>query len=151
MKGKILDYTMQTNLGIITGDDGNRYTFTMAEWKETIPPSKGFSVDFEPRDKEAFGIYVTHEKSTKNKIIAGLLALFLGGLGLHKFYLGFTWPGILFLFTNTIGWLAVPVTLAIPNIVLSFIALIEGIIYLTRSDEVFERRYVIEGKRNQWF
>lgn len=47
MKGMILDYSIQQNQGVISGDDGNRYTFTGTEWKENTAPYKGQRVDFE--------------------------------------------------------------------------------------------------------
>lgn len=84
-----------------------------------------------------------------NKIVAGLLALFLGELGIHKFYLGFTGPGLVYLLTNTVGWVIILFLLGIPNMILCAMALIEGIIYLTKTDEDFEQTYVIGKKK--WF
>ena len=46
MKGKILNYSIQSNSGIITCDDGNRYSFVSSEWKEEGFPEKGVVVDF---------------------------------------------------------------------------------------------------------
>ena len=46
MKGSILDYSIQTNSGIISGDDQNRYKFTGAEWRGQRPPTRGDRVDF---------------------------------------------------------------------------------------------------------
>ena len=46
MKGQILDFSIQTNTGIISGDDQNRYHFTGAEWRGQRPPSRGEHVDF---------------------------------------------------------------------------------------------------------
>lgn len=46
MKGTILDYSIQTNTGIISGDDQNRYNFTGAEWRGQRPPNRGEHVDF---------------------------------------------------------------------------------------------------------
>lgn len=64
----------------------------------------------------------------KNKIIAALLAIFFGGIGLHKFYLGrIVWGIVYVLFC----WTAIP----------ALIGLIEGIIYLFTSDEDFKRKY----------
>ena len=40
MNGQVLDYSVQTNSGLISGDDGTRYTFIGAEWKETVTPSR---------------------------------------------------------------------------------------------------------------
>lgn len=89
------------------------------------------------------------EVKAKNKTTAGLLAIFLGGLGLHKFYLGFTGPGLVYLLVNTIGWAITWMLLFIPNIVLFIMAFIEGIIYLTQADEGFEQKYIIEQRK--WF
>lgn len=86
---------------------------------------------------------------SKNKIAAGLLAIFLGGLGIHKFYLGYIGPGLVFLLTNTIGWFVTIFLLGLPNFALGIIALIEGIIYLTKPDEEFEQTYVVG--RKPWF
>ncbi len=92
---------------------------------------------------------VSSGSCSKSKVVAGLFAIFLGGLGIHKFYLGFTIPGLVFLLTNTVGLVLTMWMLFLPNILLHLIALVEGVIYLTRSDEEFERLYV--AKRKQWF
>ena len=47
MKGSILDFSIQTNTGIISGDDQNRYNFTGAEWRGQRPPTRGDRVDFD--------------------------------------------------------------------------------------------------------
>ena len=77
-----------------------------------------------------------------NKIPAGICGILLGGLGVHKFILGYTGAGsvmlLLTLLTCGIAW---PVT--------HLIGLIEGIIYLCKSDEEFVRIYV-DG-RKEWF
>lgn len=65
---------------------------------------------------------------TKNKVLAGLLAIFLGGLGIHKFYLGKIGMGILYII---FCWTYIP----------SFIGFIEGIIYLASSPEKFNAKY----------
>lgn len=72
------------------------------------------------------------------KVVAGILGILLGGLGIHKFYLGYTKEGIIQLVVSlcTCG-------------VGSLIGLIEGIIYLTKSDEEFVATYV-NGKKG-WF
>jgi TM2 domain-containing membrane protein YozV len=72
------------------------------------------------------------------KMVAGLLAILLGGWGVHKFYLGFTGTGVLQLVITL-------VTCGLGGI----IALVEGILYLTKSDEDFYRTYIVEKK--QWF
>ena len=72
------------------------------------------------------------------KVLAGVLAIVLGGLGIHKFVLGYTKEGIIQLvvsvFSCGIG---------------SILGLVEGIIYLTKSDEEFYQTYQV-GKKG-WF
>jgi TM2 domain-containing membrane protein YozV len=152
MKGQILDYSVQTNTGTITGEDGARYLFSGTDWLGHNPPTRGMMVDFEVKGAEAKAIYIAvagRGSGGKDKMVAGLLAIFLGSLGIHKFYLGFTGPGLVYLLVNTVGWAVTWIMLGIPNMVLGVMALIEGIIYLTQSDEEFEQKYVIEQK--QWF
>ncbi|OTG98405.1 hypothetical protein B9T24_03455 [Acinetobacter sp. ANC 4654] len=50
MKGNILDFSIQSNTGIISGDDQNRYNFTGAEWRGQRPPARGDRVDFDVDD-----------------------------------------------------------------------------------------------------
>lgn len=64
----------------------------------------------------------------KNKIVAFIFAWFLGGFGAHKFYLGRTGWGVVYLLFS---WTLIP----------ALAAFIEGIIYLTMSDEAFAVKY----------
>jgi hypothetical protein len=57
MKGRILGFTPSSGTGTITGDDGNRYGFSQAEWRSDKPIVAGIPVDFELRGSEAVGIY----------------------------------------------------------------------------------------------
>lgn len=59
----------------------------------------------------------------KNKTVAGLLAFFFGGLGLHRFYLG-QWSGVFYLILS-------------PTLIPSIIGLFEGIVFFTKSDSVW--------------
>jgi TM2 domain-containing membrane protein YozV len=153
MKGRILDYSVQNNTGSITGADGERYYFSGSEWKGAGSPTRGMSVDFESEGKHAKAIFQSLAGSStgtsKSKVVAGLLAIFLGTWGIHKFYLGFTGPGLVFLLVNTIGFAITWIMLFIPNWILGLIAFIEGIIYLTKSDEEFEQVYVVQ--KRSWF
>ncbi len=72
------------------------------------------------------------------KLVAGLLGIFLGTFGIHKFVLGYTKEGIIQLIAGI-------VTCGFAGI----IGLIEGIIYLTKTDEEFYQIYQL-GKR-PWF
>jgi TM2 domain-containing membrane protein YozV len=64
----------------------------------------------------------------RNRLTAALLAFFLGGFGAHKFYLGETGMGVLYLL---FFWTFIP----------AIGAFIEMIIYLTQTDEQFDRKY----------
>lgn len=46
MKGQVLDFSIQNNSGIISGEDQNRYQFNGAEWRDQKPPMRGDWVDF---------------------------------------------------------------------------------------------------------
>jgi TM2 domain-containing membrane protein YozV len=83
----------------------------------------------------------TGGKSDK-KLIAGLLGILLGSLGIHKFYLGYQKEGIIMLVISvaTCGFAAA---------VSGIIGLIEGILYLTKTDEEFDATYVTG--RKPWF
>jgi TM2 domain-containing membrane protein YozV len=76
------------------------------------------------------------------KVAAGICGILLGALGIHKFVLGLTTPGIIMLLTTLL-------TCGIGYVPMHVIGLIEGIIYLTKSDDEFYRLYAIEKKG--WF
>ena len=150
MQGKILNYDYGRKQGLITGDDGNRYKFVGNEFKMTgKTPRIGGTVDFDPFEDVATEIYPVAgsgigELGDKNKVVAALLAFFLGGLGIHKFYLGKTTAGIIMLVCGTIGWL-----LILPGLAIAVIAFIEFIIYLVKDDQQFYDDYVVGNKA--WF
>jgi TM2 domain-containing membrane protein YozV len=76
------------------------------------------------------------------KIAAGICGILLGSLGIHKFILGYTAAGITMLLVTLLTcFIAAPI--------MHIIGLIEGIIYLCKSDEDFVRTYV-DG-RKEWF
>lgn len=77
-----------------------------------------------------------------NKIAAGVCGILLGGFGIHKFILGYTGAGLIMLLVSV---LSCGVLYGIMHI----IGLIEGIVYLTKTDDEFVRLYV-DG-RKEWF
>ncbi len=85
------------------------------------------------------------------KIAAGICGILLGGLGVHKFILGLNTPAIVML----VVWLAGMVTgmcLIVPffaSAAMNIIGLVEGIIYLTKSDVDFYQTYGVQ--RKEWF
>jgi TM2 domain-containing membrane protein YozV len=76
------------------------------------------------------------------KILAGILGIVLGALGIHKFVLGYTKEGVIMLLVSIL-------TLGLFAWVVGIIGLIEGIMYLTKSDEEFVATY-LDGKKG-WF
>ncbi len=80
------------------------------------------------------------------KIAAGICGILLGFLGIHKFILGYTKEGLIMLLVTLIGGF---LTFGLAATVVGIIGLIEGIIYLTRSDDEFAATY-INGKKG-WF
>ena len=88
--------------------------------------------------------YPTRPVSRKSRVAAGLLAIFCGILGFHKFYLGYISAGIImFLLTFFLWW-----TIVVP-LAMFLVSIIEGVMYLTKSDEEFQRIYVQSQK--DWF
>jgi TM2 domain-containing membrane protein YozV len=82
----------------------------------------------------------------KDKTIAGIFGILLGWLGIHKFYLGYQKEGIIMLLVGLAGGM---ITCGIATGVISIIGIIEGIIYLTKTDEEFAQLYVLNKK--VWF
>lgn len=79
----------------------------------------------QPMPQPVYVMGINPSWPVKSKIAAGVLALFLGGLGVHKFYLGKVGMGILYL---CFCWTGIP----------AVVAFIEGIIYLCSNDENFQ-------------
>lgn len=154
MHGQVLGIDPTTNEGQISGEDGQRYPFTTADWKLPTPPHAGANVDFQPAGGKATAIYAAQGggvadvfgKGEKTKMVAGLLAIFLGAFGVHKFYLGRQTPALIMLGVTVVGGV---VTLGLIWGVMSLVGFVEGIIYLTKSDEEFHQTYVVQGK--DWF
>lgn len=84
------------------------------------------------------GFNQTMNNQENKKVLAGILGILLGGFGIHKFILGYNQEGIIQLVVGllTCGFAGI-------------IGFIEGIIYLTKSDEEFYQTYQV-GKKG-WF
>jgi len=159
MKGSVLDFNEIDGTGVISGDDGNRYSFSIENVKGDAKISRASKVDFSIDGDSAKDIYravgaMDSLGAEKNKFIAGLLAIFLGALGIHKFYLGRKTQGFIMLGLWLVGWIMVMtmvgVIIGAPILWLLYIvALIEGIMLLLKSQDEFQRIYV-EGKK-AWF
>jgi|HubBroStandDraft_5_1064220.scaffolds.fasta_scaffold182682_1 TM2 domain-containing membrane protein YozV len=81
-------------------------------------------------------------QANSQKMAAGLCAIFLGAFGVHKFILGMNRQGILLLLVTVLSC-------GIAYGVTHTIGIIEGIIYLTKTDEEFRELYIEEKK--EWF
>ncbi|KGR75249.1 hypothetical protein CD29_18185 [Ureibacillus manganicus DSM 26584] len=66
----------------------------------------------------------------KNKTVAGLLGIFLGGFGIHKFYLGKPASGILYL---VFCWTYIP----------AIVGFFEGIVYIASNNQTFQMKHKV--------
>ena len=81
-------------------------------------------------------------EASNKKLAAGLLAIFLGSFGVHKFVLGYNTAGLIMLLVTVL-------TCGVAGFVMGVIGIIEGIIYLTKSPEEFDAIYLQNSK--EWF
>ncbi|MFT3788879.1 MAG: TM2 domain-containing protein [Tepidisphaeraceae bacterium] len=82
------------------------------------------------------------EQFKNNKVAAGICGILLGGLGVHKFILGLTTPGVIMLCVTVLSCFML-------SPIMSIIGIVEGIIYLTKTDEDFYQTYAVQKKG--WF
>ena len=93
----------------------------------------------------------------EKKVLAGILAIVLGGLGIHKFVLGYTQEGVILLSCTIGGYIlgivgsmiVIGCVFFILPTAAAVIGLVEGIMYLTKSDEEFVNTYIANKK--PWF
>ncbi len=114
--------------------------------KEFGEGAKKTADEFTAGAKEAFG----SANGENKKILVGILAIVLGSLGVHKFILGYQKEGFILLGVTILGYATTCFVIGafffwIPGV----IGLIEGIIYLTKSDEEFYNTYQVG--RKPWF
>ena len=132
--------------------------------KEFAKDAKEAAKEFKEDTKEAAKDFGQEAKKTADefkeglasaggdnkKILAGVLAIVFGQLGVHKFILGYQKEGIIMLVATVIGYATM--CLIIGSFIVmatAIVGLIEGIIYLTKSDEDFYNTYQV-GKK-PWF
>jgi len=75
----------------------------------------------------------------EKKIVAGILGILLGGFGVHKFYLGYTTEGLIMLLVTLL-------TCGTGAAISGILGLIEGIIYITKTDDDFVNTYITNKK-----
>ncbi|WP_024769903.1 TM2 domain-containing protein [Aquimarina macrocephali] len=122
------------------GDDIKKGAEEAAEAaKDFASDAKEVASDFAEEAKEFVN-------STDNKkMLAGILGILLGWLGIHKFILGYNKEGIIMLICGLLGFFTCGITSSISGI----IGLIEGIMYLVKSDEEFYQTY--QAGKKPWF
>lgn len=110
--------------------------------KEFAEDAKETASEFAESAKETFDNATGENK----KVLAGVLAILLGAFGVHKFILGYNKEGIILLVvTFVLGFITCGLGAGLTGI----IGLIEGIIYLTKSDEEFYNTY--QAGKKPWF
>ena len=127
--------------------------------KEFAEDTKEAAKEFKEDTKEAAKDFGQEAKKTADefkeglasaggdnkKLLAGILAILFGWLGVHKFILGYQKEGIIMAVVGVLGWFLC----GIPPMLVSIVGLIEGIMYLTKSDEEFYNTY--QAGRKPWF
>ena len=86
------------------------------------------------------------DAAKSKRTTAGILGIFFGAFGAHKFVLGYTKEGLIYLGVSIIVGI---ITCGAALFVTSVLALIESIMYLTKTPEEFKRLY-IDSKKG-WF
>ena len=124
----------------------------MSEENKPLDDAQESAKNFAKEAKETANEFTESAKETfqatgdNKKVIAGILAILLGAFGIHKFILGYNKEGIIMLvITIVLG----VVTCGMFAWVMSIIGLIEGIIYLTKSDADFYNTY--QAGKKPWF
>ncbi len=135
-----------------SGDLGQQQTqqdYQSSGYSTPQPPSSGYP-SYTPQQDLSYQQGAPggdwKAQGADKKMVAGILAILLNGLGIHKFYLGYTTEGIIMLAVWVVGLIF---TCGIGSMVVSVIGIVEGIIYLTKSDEEFVRTYIQNKKA--WF
>jgi len=119
-------------------DDNNSNENT----NDTLGEAKESAKEFAKEAKETFN----NASGENKKILVGVLAIVLGSLGVHKFILGYNKEGIILLaVTLVVGFFTCGIGAGLTGIV----GLIEGIVYLTKTDEEFYNTY--QAGKKPWF
>lgn len=91
-----------------------------------------------------------HYSQDNKRILTGVLAILLGSLGVHKFVLGYNNEGFILLIVTAIGYATL--CFLIGGFILtatSLLGIVEGIIYLTKTDTEFYELY--QKNKKPWF
>lgn len=112
--------------------------------KEFAEEAKETASEFTESAKETF------TSGENKKILAGILGILFGGLGVHKFILGYNKEGGILLGATLLGILLSCVGIGILFVwIPGVIGFIEGLIYITKSDADFYNTY--QAGKKPWF
>jgi TM2 domain-containing membrane protein YozV len=98
MLGKIESYDEKFQTGVVKYED-EFYEFHLDQWTSDAKPRPGDDVDFDEEDGKIVdislvGAYLVELKPVKSRLLAALLGIVFGAIGLHRFYLGFYGLGL---------------------------------------------------------
>ena len=141
------------DLNDMLGDAKEKASEFAGEAKEALGDAKEKASEFAEDAKESAKEFASSAKEAfedvsagdNKKIIAGVLGILLGWLGVHKFILGYNTEGVILLVLGLLGFFTCGITSAVSGV----IGLVEGIIYLTKTDTEFHNTYQV-GKKS-WF
>ena len=106
--------------------------------------AKETAKEFSESAKETFG------GDSNKKILAGILGILFGSLGIHKFVLGYNKEGGILLGLTLVGFVLTCIGIGVFIVwITGLIGLIEGIVYLTKSDQEFYDTY--QANKKPWF
>ena len=158
MRGQVLGVDRRTGEGQVAGEDGLRYAFAPTDWATVGEPAVGLLVDFEPDRDRALALFPVPGSvpvplpvsgpasgpgplargappvpgTDRDKLVAALLAFFLGIFGAHRFYLGRNGSGVVMLLLTLS---AVGTLFSLPWSIVDAVRLL----FMTNRD--FARRY----------
>jgi TM2 domain-containing membrane protein YozV len=127
------------------GFQNDEYTPTCLSCQAPLPNIGGYEPIQPPAPMYGQGqVQVQDWKAAgaDKKVIGGILAIILGGLGIHKFILGYQKEGLIMLLFSVLSCGTL-------YPIMHVIGIVEGIMYLTKSDEEFVRTYLTQKKG--WF
>ncbi|MBT8267391.1 MAG: NINE protein [Bacteroidia bacterium] len=148
---------LRDDLNDMLGDAKDGAKKAAGKGEELAKEAKEKASEFAKEAKDSAKEFVDEAKDTfekskgeNKKVLAGILGILLGALGVHKFILGYQKEGFILLGLFIVGvvtsCIGIGILIAwIPGL----IGLIEGIIYLTKSDEDFYNTYQVG--RKPWF